>query len=153
MADGDQRLNSMFFIAVKNSVVKFQTFLVGFRLHPGWENTSPVDGSAKNLEAHLGEERNVVFVMMVKVNGLVTGVELIWQSGGRYPARACMGTIGTHIRDTGALAVCVPSQRRSFTGHDRKGAFYRQIQFFPYVQAEYADQFLSVCHPAAAAVS
>ena len=98
----------MLLATIKDLVVKFKALLVGFCLHAGGENAGPVDGSTEGLETHLSEERDILFVMMVEVNGLVAGVELIGQSGGRYPARAGMGAVGTHIWDTGAFAIHIP---------------------------------------------
>ena len=108
MADGDQRLDAVLLAAVKNAVVKFQALLVGLALHASGEDAGPVDGGAEGLEAHLSKEGDILFVVMIEINGLVAGVQTVGTDAGGHPFRAGVGTVGTHIRHAGAFAVHIP---------------------------------------------
>ena len=108
MTDGDQRLDAVLFAAIKHAVVEFQPLLVRLGLYAGGEDAGPVDGGAEGLEAHLGEEGDVLFVVVVEINGFVAGVQPVGADAGGHPFRAGMGAIGAHIGHTGALAVHIP---------------------------------------------
>ena len=108
VADGDQRLDAVLLAAVKNAVVKFQALLVGLALHASGEDAGPVDGGAEGLEAHLRKQSNVLFVVVVEVDGFMTGVQAVRVDVGGHPLRAGVGAVGTHIRYAGAFAVHVP---------------------------------------------
>ena len=108
MADGDQRLDAVLRAAVKNAVVKFQALLVGLALHASGEDAGPVDGGAEGLEAHLGEESNVLLVVVVEVDGLMAGIQPVGADSSCHPFRAGVRAIGAQVRDTGAFAIHVP---------------------------------------------
>ncbi len=108
MADGHQRLNAVLFAAIEHAVVKLQTFFVRLCLHAGGEDTSPVDGGTEGLETHFSEEGDVLFVVVVEINGLVAGVQTVGADAGGHPFRAGVGTVGTHIRHAGTFAVHIP---------------------------------------------
>ena len=108
MADGHQRLDAVLFAAVEHLVVEGQARLVGLFLHAGGEDARPVDGGAEHLEPHLGKQGNVLLVMVVEVDGVVAGVELVRPDGPGDPFRLGMGAVGAVVRHALALAVHVP---------------------------------------------
>ena len=108
MADGDQRLDAVLLAAVEHAVVELQTLLIGFRFPAVGEDAGPVDGGAEGLEAHLSKEGDILFVVMIEINGLVAGVQTVGTDAGGHPFRAGVGTVGTHIRHAGAFAVHIP---------------------------------------------
>ena len=108
MADGDQRLDAVLLAAVEHAVVELQTLLIGFRFPAVGEDAGPVDGGAEGLKAHLRKEGNVLFVVVIEINGLVAGVQTVGADAGGYPLGVGVGTVGAHIRHAGTLAVHVP---------------------------------------------
>ena len=74
MVDGHQRLNAMAFQLADHVVIKLQTCLVRLCLIAIWKDPAPRDGKAEALEAHLREQGNVLFVMVVKINRLMAGI-------------------------------------------------------------------------------
>ena len=108
VADRDKRLDAVLFTAVEHPVIEGKACLVGLGVLAGREDARPVDGSAEGLEPHLGKEGDVLLVMVVEVDGLMTGIELVRLDGGGKQFRAGVGTVGTHIRDAGTFAVHIP---------------------------------------------
>ena len=108
MANGDQRLDAVLLAAVKDLVIEFKALLVRLGLHAGGENAGPVDRGAEGLEAHLGEESNVLLVVVVEVDGLMAGIQPVGADSSRHPFRAGVRAIGAQVRDTGAFAIHVP---------------------------------------------
>lgn len=74
MADGDQRLNAIFQALVSDLLIERQPCLVGLLILAGGENARPGNREAAALEAHLGKEGNVLFSVVVVVNGDPSGV-------------------------------------------------------------------------------
>ena len=70
MGNRHQRLDAVFMALVKEVVVELQPFLVRLRVVAVREDTAPGDGGAEHLEAHLREELDVLFIVMVEINGL-----------------------------------------------------------------------------------
>ncbi len=62
--------------AVEHVVVELQAGLVGFELVALREDTAPADGGAEALEAHLGEQRDVLGIGVVEVDALMVGIVL-----------------------------------------------------------------------------
>ena len=108
VADGDQRFDAVLFAAIEHLIVKFQTLFVGLRLHARGENAGPVDGSSEGLEAHLSEQGDVLFVVVVEINGLMAWIEPVRANGRRHPFGAGVGAVGAQVRDAGAFAVHIP---------------------------------------------
>ena len=108
VADGDQRLDAVLLAAVKDLVIEFKALLVRLRLHAGGENAGPVDGGAEGLEAHLGEESNVLLVVVVEVDGLMAGIQPVGADSSCHPFRTGVRAIGAQVRDAGAFAIHVP---------------------------------------------
>ena len=61
---------------IKQVIVVFQTGLVGCLVVPVGENPGPVDGGAECFEIHFLHQRQILFVAVIEVHGLVGGVEL-----------------------------------------------------------------------------
>ena len=108
VTDGNQRLDAVLLAAVKDLVIEFKALLVRLGLHTGGENAGPVDGGAEGLEAHLGEESNVLLVVVVEVDGLMAGIQPVGADSSCHPFRAGVRAIGAQVRDTGAFAIHVP---------------------------------------------
>ena len=77
MADGDQRLDAVLVALVEEGVVERQTLFVRLGIVAIGQDAGPRDGQAVALEAHLGEEGDVLFEVVVHVDGLMRGVEVL----------------------------------------------------------------------------
>ena len=108
VADGDQRLDAVLLAAVEHTVVELQTLLIGFRFPAVGEDAGPVDGGAEGLEAHLGKQGDVLFVVVVEINGFMAGVQTVRVDDGGHPLGHGVGAVGAHIGHAGALAVHIP---------------------------------------------
>ncbi len=58
----------------ENVVVEGKALLVGLRVVTVGEDAAPRDGEAQGLEPHLAEERDVLSIMMIEIDGLLSGV-------------------------------------------------------------------------------
>src|SRR5699024_12135696 len=74
VADGDQRLYAVLAALVKQAVVKGQALLVGGVVVPVGQDPGPGDGQPVALEARLGNQPDVLLVVVVQVDGLVRRV-------------------------------------------------------------------------------
>ena len=131
MLDGDQRLDAVLLQFQKYVPVKIQTSLIGRFLHAVGVNARPGDGHAEHLEAHLGKQGNVLFVVVVEIDSLMIRIVVTRQHGpvgslrqgleahhlagvavlidvGRI-AGFRQGTGGLHVRSGKALAALVPA--------------------------------------------
>ena len=106
----------MLLAAVEYPVIESQASLVGLGLLPGGEDAGPVDGGAENLESHLGKEGDVLLVVMVKVNGFVTRIELVWADGSCHPFGSGYAAVGAMIGDALPFAVQVPASLKLVGG-------------------------------------
>ena len=75
--EGDERLDAVCEAAVEDAVVEGHARLKRLVLEARRVEARPVDGGAQAVEAHLGEEGDVLLVVMVEVDGLMAGVELV----------------------------------------------------------------------------
>ena len=82
MGDGDHDRHAILCGLPEHVLIKPQPLLVGRLLLPCGENAGPVDGGSKNIEPRLPEQRQILGVTMVKINGLVGWIVV------RVPAQA-----------------------------------------------------------------
>ena len=76
VAERDKRLDAVLFALVEYLVIESKPRLICLA---GiiWEDARPVDRQTETLKAHLREKRNILRIMVVKVNRLVAGVERV----------------------------------------------------------------------------
>ena len=99
VADGDQRLDAVPLQFVEDTVVEGQALLIGLGLVSAWEDARPGDGEAEDLEAHLGEQGDVLGVAVVEVDAFELEVVRGRGFGGR-----CGDALGGDVLDTQSLA-------------------------------------------------
>ena len=104
VAEGDKRLYAMRLALVKHLVIEGQSRLIG---HAGIvrEDARPVDGKPEALKAHLRKERDVFFVVVVKVYRLMAGIERIRVRPRQEGARRVHVSAQQHVRHGKRLAV------------------------------------------------
>ncbi|MNZ85422.1 hypothetical protein D3C78_1042130 [compost metagenome] len=81
MAQGHQRLDAVFAALFEQAAVEGDAFRVGRQLVAVRVNPAPGDGGAEYAKAHLRHQRNVVAVAVVKINGVVARVKLVFTQG------------------------------------------------------------------------
>ena len=108
MGNGDEGFNAVLSAAVKYPVIEFQALLVGFLFHPRGEYPGPVDGGAEHLKAHLRKEGDILLIMMIKINGLMGGIQRPRLDGCGQPFGSVRSSRGAVIRHGLSLAVQVP---------------------------------------------
>ncbi len=105
---GDQGLDAVGAAAVKDAVVEGKAGLVGLLVVAVGEDAAPRDGHAEHVEAHLGEEGDVLLVVVVEVDAVVVGVELVGVDVQGDLAGLLVGAAHEVVVDRGAAAVDVP---------------------------------------------
>ena len=109
VGQGDDRLHAVFVHFVEEVIVELQACLVGLRLVPVGENAGPGDGGAEALEAHLGQEGDVLFVAVVELDALMVGVILAGQHAfGDFTGHA-VAACGHDVSHADALAAFLPA--------------------------------------------
>ena len=112
VADGDQRLNAVLMALVKNAVVEGQSCLVGLSIVAVGQDAGPCNGQPEALEAHLCKQGDILFIMVIQVNGLVAGVEMCVIAAQHFHIARChrktVRAEGGHIHRSQTLAVCLP---------------------------------------------
>ena len=109
VAEGDERLDVVLRTFVHDTVIKRKASLVGLVLKSRREDARPVHREAENLEAHLGEKRDVFLVVMIEIDTVMARIEFIGVEHRRDLARVMMVAIGGHVHTARALAVDIPS--------------------------------------------
>ena len=99
MRDGDQRLDAVFLELVEHAVIESEALFVRLGLVALREDAAPGDGEAVRLEAHFGEERDVLGVAVVEVDRHLLEVVV----GGRVGARG-QDALGHDVLDRKTLA-------------------------------------------------
>ena len=107
--EGHERLDVVSAQAVENAVVEGETGLVGLGVVAVGEDTAPRDGHAEHVEAHLGEQRNVLLVVMVEIDAVMVGIEAVGVDIDRDLARLLVAAAQEVVVDGSAAAVHVPS--------------------------------------------
>lgn len=108
MTQRHERFDAVLMALVHHAIVKRKASRVGLIFESRWEDARPVHRETKDLESHLGEQGDVLFVVMVEIDTIVTGIELVGVELGRDLARVVMVAVSGHIHATRTLAVYVP---------------------------------------------
>ncbi|MPM91439.1 hypothetical protein SDC9_138568 [bioreactor metagenome] len=108
MRNSHQWLNAVLVAFVQNIVVELQAGLVGLVLHTGGEDAGPCNRKAEAPKPHFRHQCNVLFVMVVKVNGFMAGVKSPLFHRGREALWGRFAAAGAKVRHGNALAVQVP---------------------------------------------
>ena len=117
MADGHQRLDAVFMAFLKQTAVEGDAGGVGGVVVAVGQDARPGDGQPVALEAHARHQGNVLFIVVVHVDGLVGGVIMLVVAFQHLHLAAgylqAVGAVGQHInvgkpapvRVVGALAL------------------------------------------------
>ena len=108
VGNGDQGLDAVFCKLVEDIIIELQARLIGLLFHSGRENARPVDGHAKDLEAHLGRQSDVLFVVMIKIGRLAAGIQGPFFKHRCHALGRSVAAVGAVIRYGSALAVHIP---------------------------------------------
>ena len=108
MAQRHEWLDAVLAALVHHAIVKRKASLVGLTFESRWEDARPVYRETKDPEPHLGEQGDVLFVVMVEIYTIVTGIELAGVELGRDLTRVVMVAVGGHIHAARTLAVYIP---------------------------------------------
>ena len=118
-----------FLALVKDGVVEGEALFVGLLFHAGREDARPGDGQPEALKAHLAHQRDILFIVVVEIGGLMVGVEVAVQLGEGGPFRDAVdpehrgrlgGAVFEHIgQHAGGVLGARRSGRRRSTGRAR----------------------------------
>ena len=109
VADRHERLYPVGAAAVEDAVIEGEPGLVGRLVVAVGKDPRPGDREAEHIEAHLGEKRDVLLIVVVEVDAVVVGIKPVGVDRARYLAGrvACAPEkVVVHAR---AAAVDVPS--------------------------------------------
>ena len=113
---GHERLDIVSAQAVEDAVVKGEAGLVGLGVVAVGEDAAPRDGHAEHVEAHLGEQRDVLLVVMVEIDAVMVGVEAVRVDVDRNLARLLVAATQEVVVDRRTAAVNVPSALKLIGG-------------------------------------
>ena len=113
---GHERLDIVSAQAVEDAVVEGEAGLVGLGVVTVGEDAAPRDGHAEHGKAHLGEQRDVLLVVMVKVDTVMVGVEAVGVDVDRNLARLLVAAAQEMVVDGRTAAVHVPSALKLIGG-------------------------------------
>ena len=102
--------------AVEDAVVEGEAGLVGLGVVTAGEDAAPRDGHAEHVEAHLGEQRDVLLVVMVEIDAVMIGVEAVRVDVDRNLARFLVAAAQEVVVDRRTAAVHVPSALKLIGG-------------------------------------
>ena len=126
VADGHHRHDVVFFQLVQYLVVEGQARLVGLGLVPPGEDARPGNGEAEALEAHLSQQSDVLFIMVVEIHAVVAGVVVPGVHAvvdhPLYRGAAAL----VHVVDGNALAALLPGTLKLVGGG---GAAPQKVRF------------------------
>ena len=106
---GHERLDIVSTQAVENAIVEGEAGLVGLGVVAVGEDTAPRDGHAEHGKAHLGEQRDVLLVVMVEVDTVMIGVEAVGVDVDRNLTRLLVAAAQEVVVDGRTAAIHVPS--------------------------------------------
>ena len=109
MREGHERLDIVGTQAVENAVVEGEAGLIGLSVVAVGEDTAPRDGHAEHIEAHLGEQRDVLLVVMVEIDTVMIGVEAVGVDVDCNLTRLLVAAAQEMVVDGRTAAVHVPS--------------------------------------------
>ena len=95
----------MFAHLLEHGAIELNSRLIGLGVLARGEDAAPVDGDAQALKAHLVKKGDVLFVMMVEVDGLVAGIVLTLVNSGGNHARRIDGAALDHVGNGKTLTV------------------------------------------------
>ena len=107
--EGHERLDIVGTQAVEDAVVEGEAGLVGLSVVAVGKDTAPGDGHAEHGKAHLGEQRDVLLVVMVEIDTVMIGVEAVGVDVDRNLTRLLVAAAQEMIVDRSTAAVHVPS--------------------------------------------
>ena len=107
--EGHERLDIVGTQAVENAVVEGEAGLIGLSVVAVGEDTAPRDGHAEHIEAHLGEQRDVLLVVMVEIDTVMIGVEAVGVDVDCNLTRLLVAAAQEMVVDGRTAAVHVPS--------------------------------------------
>ena len=84
---------------IKQIVIELKPFFVRLRLISLWENPGPGNAGAETLKAHVPKQLNVLFVAVIKINGLMVGVLFPRKDLVRHPPGGGSVSGRGHIHD------------------------------------------------------
>ena len=112
VADGDKRLDAIFMALVEHRIVEGKTFFAGLGVVAVRQDAGPRNGQPEALEAHLGKEGDILFVVVVQVDGLMAGVIVLCVAFQHFQLapghRHTVRPKGGHIHGGKALAARLP---------------------------------------------
>ena len=106
---GHERLDIVSAQAVEDAIVEGEAGLVGLGVVAVGEDAAPGDGHAEHVEAHLGEQRDILLVAMVEIDAVMVGVEAVGVDVDRNLTRLLVAAAQEMVVDRRTAAVHVPS--------------------------------------------
>ena len=107
--DRNQRLDPRRFQLGEHAVIERQTGFVGFTFIAVGENPRPVDGHAEDIEAHFLAQRDILLIMMIEIDSLMTWIEVaVFVDHRGDPARFFMRAVSHDVGNADALAFGLP---------------------------------------------
>ena len=105
MADRHKWFDAVSMAFAEYFMIKFQSRRIWLRIVPVWVDSCPRDRQTEHLESHFSQQRNVLFIMMIKINCRMTRIINIffWQE--RNSARGHFRATGHKICCTQALTI------------------------------------------------
>ena len=99
MAQSYQWFNPVFLTFFKNIFIEDKPLFVRLFFHSCWINPRPVDRCSENSESHLRKKGNILFVMMIKINCLMTWIKSVFSYLCRNTFWIPLCSIRTQIRN------------------------------------------------------
>ena len=112
VADGHKRFNAVFVALIKHILIELQALFIGPGIVAVRQDAGPCDGQPEALETHLGKEGDILFIMVIQVNGFMAGIIVLvvalqhFQPTQRH--REAVRAKRGHIHGGKALAACLP---------------------------------------------
>ena len=113
MANRNERLDAVFAAFIDQAVIEGETGLVGDRIIAVGQDARPCDGKTVDLETHLSKQGDILFVVMIQIDGLVGGIAVFLITGQHFHLPAgdlhSVGTKGDHIYRGKAASIDIVS--------------------------------------------
>ena len=105
MRKRDHRFDPVAVQLVEHTVIESKPGLVRLQFIALRKDARPVDGHSEALEAHLGKQRDVLFVMVVKIHGFMARVVVALHDLCMNLARDAVACTFFHVGNAQALAI------------------------------------------------